>query len=107
MWPRPTLRVEATKLTTAFVGVETGYKFNLGAMSVKPMISANYAVNKGEHTISVNGNNFTYDSDNQQNYRAGVEVKYSLATFSLNGGITKGNQLGTQRVVNAGSSFSF
>ncbi len=60
-------------------------------------MSARYDANQGNGEINVNGYNFAYNVENQQQYNAGLKLKYRNVLFDINGGITKGKQLEKQK----------
>lgn len=70
-------------------------------------MSARYDANQGNGKINVNGYDFAYNVENQQQYNAGLKLKYHNVKLSLIGGLTKAKQAEKQKTAEVKLSFSF
>ena len=91
------IKVNPISVKTAFAQLDLSYTYNLGELSITPILSARYDANQGNGEINVNGYDFAYNVENQQQYNAGLKFKYRNVLFDINGGITKGKQLEKQK----------
>ena len=91
------IKVNPISVKTAFAQLDLSYTYNLGEFSITPILSARYDANQGNGEINVNGYDFAYNVENQQQYNAGLKFKYRNVLFDINGGITKGKQLEKQK----------
>ncbi len=70
-------------------------------------MSARYDANQGSGKINVNQYNFAYNVENQQQYNAGLKLKYLNVKLSLIGGLTKAKQAEKQKTAALKLSFIF
>ncbi|AVI99723.1 S6 family peptidase [Haemophilus influenzae] len=101
------IKVNPISVKTAFAQVDLSYTYHLGEFSVTPILSARYDANQGRGKINVNGYDFAYNVENQQQYNAGLKLKYHNVKLSLMGGLTKAKQAEKQKTAEVKLSFSF
>lgn len=101
------IKVNPISVKTAFAQVDLSYTYHLGEFSVTPILSARYDANQGNGKINVNGYDFAYNVENQQQYNAGLKLKYHNVKLSLIGGLTKAKQAEKQKTAEVKLSFSF
>ena len=101
------IRVNPISVKTTFAQLDLSYTYNLGEFSITPILSARYDVNQGNGKINVNGYDFAYNVENQQQYNAGLKFKYYNVKLSLIGGLTKAKQTEKQKTAEVKLSFSF
>ncbi|HEZ1803676.1 TPA: IgA-specific serine endopeptidase autotransporter [Neisseria meningitidis] len=90
------VKVSSMSVKTLTAGLDFAYRFKVGNLTVKPLLSAAYFANYGKGGVNVGGNSFAYKADNQQQYSAGAALLYRNVTLNVNGSITKGKQLEKQ-----------
>lgn len=86
------VKVSSMSVKTLTAGLDFAYRFKVGNLTVKPLLSAAYFANYGKGGVNVGGNSFAYKADNQQKYSAGAALLYRNVTLNVNGSITKGKQ---------------
>ncbi|HEZ0573302.1 TPA: IgA-specific serine endopeptidase autotransporter [Neisseria meningitidis] len=91
------VKVSSMSVKTLTAGLDFAYRFKVGNLTVKPLLSAAYFANYGKGGVNVGGNSFAYKADNQQKYSAGSALLYRNVTLNVNGSITKGKQLEKQK----------
>ncbi|HEZ0794714.1 TPA: IgA-specific serine endopeptidase autotransporter [Neisseria meningitidis] len=91
------VKVSSMSVKTLTAGLDFAYRFKVGNLTVKPLLSAAYFANYGKGGVNVGGNSFAYKADNQQQYSAGAALLYRNVTLNVNGSITKGKQLEKQK----------
>ena len=91
------VKVSSMAVKTLTAGLDFAYRFKVGNLTVKPLLSAAYFANYGKGDVNVGGNSFAYKADNQQQYSAGAALLYRNVTLNVNGSITKGKQLEKQK----------
>ncbi|MCL5718956.1 IgA-specific serine endopeptidase autotransporter [Neisseria meningitidis] len=91
------VKVSSMSVKTLTAGLDFAYRFKVGNLTVKPLLSAAYFANYGKDGVNVGGNSFAYKADNQQQYSAGAALLYRNVTLNVNGSITKGKQLEKQK----------
>ncbi|HEZ2151060.1 TPA: IgA-specific serine endopeptidase autotransporter [Neisseria meningitidis] len=91
------VKVSSMAVKTLTAGLDFAYRFKVGNLTVKPLLSAAYFANYGKGGVNVGGNSFAYKADNQQKYSAGAALLYRNVTLNVNGSITKGKQLEKQK----------
>lgn len=91
------VKVSSMSVKTLTAGLDFAYRFKVGNLTVKPLLSAAYFANYGKGGVNVGGNSFSYKADNQQQYSAGAALLYRNVTLNVNGSITKGKQLEKQK----------
>ncbi|EOC18458.1 igA-specific serine endopeptidase autotransporter [Neisseria meningitidis 2002020] len=91
------VKVSSMSVKTLTAGLDFAYRFKVGNLTVKPLLSAAYFANYGKGGVNVGGNSFVYKADNQQQYSAGAALLYRNVTLNVNGSITKGKQLEKQK----------
>ncbi|HHF3655593.1 TPA: S6 family peptidase [Haemophilus influenzae] len=101
------VKVNPISVKTAFAQVDLSYTYHLGEFSVTPILSARYDSNQGSGKINVNQYDFAYNVENQQQYNAGLKLKYHNVKLSLIGGLTKAKQAEKQKTAELKLSFSF
>lgn len=101
------IKVNPISVKTAFAQVDLSYTYHLGEFSVTPILSARYDTNQGSGKINVNQYDFAYNVENQQQYNAGLKLKYHNVKLSLIGGLTKAKQAEKQKTAELKLSFSF
>ncbi|MEX4602908.1 autotransporter domain-containing protein [Haemophilus influenzae] len=101
------IKVNPISVKTAFAQVDLSYTYHLGEFSITPILSARYDANQGSGKINVNGYDFAYNVENQQQYNAGLKLKYHNVKLSLMGGLTKAKQAEKQKTAEVKLSFSF
>ena len=101
------IKVNPISVKTAFAQVDLSYTYHLGEFSVTPILSARYDANQGSGKINVNQYDFAYNVENQQQYNAGLKLKYHNVKLSLIGGLTKAKQAEKQNTAEVKLSFSF
>lgn len=101
------IKVSPISVKTTFAQLDLSYTYNLGEFSITPILSARYDVNQGNGKINVNGYDFSYNVENQQQYNAGLKLKYHNVKLSLIGGLTKAKQAEKQKAAEVKLSFSF
>lgn len=101
------IKVNPISVKTAFAQVDLSYTYHLGEFSVTPILSARYDANQGSGKINVNRYDFAYNVENQQQYNAGLKLKYHNVKLSLIGGLTKAKQAEKQKTAEVKLSFSF
>lgn len=101
------IKVNPISVKTAFAQVDLSYTYHLGEFSVTPILSARYDANQGSGKINVNQYDFAYNMENQQQYNAGLKLKYHNVKLSLIGGLTKAKQAEKQKTAEVKLSFSF
>lgn len=101
------IKVNPISVKTAFAQVDLSYTYHLGEFSVTPILSARYDANQGSGKINVNQYDFAYNMENQQQYNAGLKLKYHNVKLSLIGGLTKAKQAEKQKTAELKLSFSF
>ncbi|HHE8900989.1 TPA: S6 family peptidase, partial [Haemophilus influenzae] len=101
------IKVNPISIKTAFAQVDLSYTYHLGEFSITPILSARYDANQGSGKINVNGYDFAYNVENQQQYNAGLKLKYHNVKLSLMGGLTKAKQTEKQKTAEVKLSFSF
>ena len=101
------IRVNPISVKTTFAQLDLSYTYNFGEFSITPILSARYDVNQGNGKINVNGYDFAYNVENQQQYNAGLKFKYHNVKLSLIGGLTKAKQAEKQKTAEVKLSFSF
>ncbi|HHF6545650.1 TPA: S6 family peptidase [Haemophilus influenzae] len=101
------IKVNPISVKTAFAQVDLSYTYHLGEFAITPILSARYDANQGNGKINVNGYDFSYNVENQQQYNAGLRLKYHNVKLSLMGGLTKGKQAEKQKTAEVKLSFSF
>lgn len=101
------IKVNPISIKTAFAQVDLSYTYHLGEFSVTPILSARYDANQGSGKINVNRYDFAYNVENQQQYNAGLKLKYHNVKLSLMGGLTKAKQAEKQKTAEVKLSFSF
>ena len=101
------IKVNPISVKTTFAQLDLSYTYNLGEFSITPILSARYDVNQGNGKINVNGYDFSYNVENQQQYNAGLKLKYHNVKLSLIGGLTKAKQAEKQKTAEVKLSFSF
>lgn len=101
------IKVNPISVKTAFAQVDLSYTYHLGEFAITPILSARYDANQGNGKINVNGYDFAYNVENQQQYNAGLKLKYHNVKLSLIGGLTKAKQAEKQKTAEVKLSFSF
>lgn len=101
------IKVNPISVKTAFAQVDLSYTYHLGEFAITPILSARYDANQGNGKINVNRYDFAYNVENQQQYNAGLKLKYHNVKLSLMGGLTKGKQAEKQKTAEVKLSFSF
>lgn len=101
------IKVNPISVKTAFAQVDLSYTYHLGEFSVTPILSARYDANQGSGKINVDRYDFAYNVENQQQYNAGLKLKYHNVKLSLIGGLTKAKQAEKQKTAELKLSFSF
>ena len=101
------IKVNPISVKTAFAQVDLSYTYHLGEFAITPILSARYDANQGNGKINVNGYDFSYNVENQQQYNAGLKLKYHNVKLSLIGGLTKAKQAEKQKTAELKLSFSF
>ncbi|HHF3838664.1 TPA: S6 family peptidase [Haemophilus influenzae] len=101
------IKVNPISVKTAFAQVDLSYTYHLGEFSVTPILSARYDANQGSGKINVTQYDFAYNVENQQQYNAGLKLKYHNVKLSLIGGLTKAKQAEKQKTAELKLSFSF
>ncbi|HHF3571978.1 S6 family peptidase [Haemophilus influenzae] len=101
------IKVNPISVKTAFAQVDLSYTYHLGEFSVTPILSARYDANQGSGKINVTRYDFAYNVENQQQYNAGLKLKYHNVKLSLIGGLTKAKQAEKQKTAEVKLSFSF
>ncbi|WP_048955065.1 S6 family peptidase [Haemophilus influenzae] len=101
------IKVNPISVKTAFAQVDLSYTYHLGELSVTPILSARYDANQGSGKINVNQYDFAYNVENQQQYNAGLKLKYHNVKLSLIGGLTKAKQAEKQKTAEVKLNFSF
>ena len=101
------IKVNPISVKTAFAQVDLSYTYHLGEFAITPILSARYDANQGNGKINVNGYDFSYNVENQQQYNAGLKLKYHNVKLSLMGGLTKAKQAEKQKTAELKLSFSF
>nr|AAK56925.1 Iga1 protease type 2 [Haemophilus influenzae biotype aegyptius] len=101
------IKVNPISVKTAFAQVDLSYTYNLGEFAITPILSARYDANQGNGKINVSGYAFAYNVENQQQYNAGLKLKYHNVKLSLMGGLTKAKQAEKQKTAEVKLSFSF
>lgn len=101
------IKVNPISVKTAFAQVDLSYTYHLGEFSITPILSARYDANQGSGKINVNRYDFAYNVENQQQYNAGLKLKYHNVKLSLIGGLTKAKQAEKQKTAEVKLSFSF
>ena len=101
------IKVNPISVKTTFAQLDLSYTYNLGEFSITPILSARYDVNQGNGKINVNEYDFSYNVENQQQYNAGLKLKYHNVKLSLIGGLTKAKQAEKQNAAEIKLSFSF
>ncbi|WP_118795016.1 S6 family peptidase [Haemophilus influenzae] len=101
------IKVNPISVKTAFAQVDLSYTYHLGEFSVTQILSARYDTNQGSGKINVNQYDFAYNVENQQQYNAGLKLKYHNVKLSLIGGLTKAKQAEKQKTAELKLSFSF
>ena len=101
------IKVNPISVKTTFAQLDLSYTYNLSEFSITPILSARYDVNQGNGKINVNGYDFSYNVENQQQYNAGLKLKYHNVKLSLIGGLTKAKQAEKQKAAEVKLSFSF
>ena len=101
------IKVNPISVKTAFAQVDLSYTYHLGEFSVTPILSARYDANQGSGKINVTRYDFAYNVENQQQYNAGLKLKYHNVKLSLIGGLTKAKQAEKQKTAELKLSFSF
>ncbi|HEZ4994344.1 TPA: IgA-specific serine endopeptidase autotransporter [Neisseria meningitidis] len=91
------VKVSSMSVKTLTAELDFAYRFKVGNLTVKPLLSAAYFANYGKGGVNVGGNSFAYKADNQQQYSAGAALLYRNVTLNVNGSITKGKQLEKQK----------
>ncbi|HFC3690605.1 TPA: S6 family peptidase [Neisseria gonorrhoeae] len=91
------VKVSSMAVQTLTAGLDFAYRFKVGNLTVKPLLSAAYFANYGKGGVNVGGKSFAYKADNQQQYSAGAALLYRNVTLNVNGSITKGKQLEKQK----------
>ncbi|WP_112089674.1 S6 family peptidase [Haemophilus influenzae] len=101
------IKVNPISVKTAFAQVDLSYTYHLGEFSITPILSARYDANQGNGKINVSVYDFAYNVENQQQYNAGLKLKYHNVKLSLIGGLTKAKQAEKQKTAELKLSFSF
>ncbi|HHF3794666.1 TPA: S6 family peptidase [Haemophilus influenzae] len=101
------IKVNPISVKTAFAQIDLSYTYHLGEFSVTPILSARYDANQGSGKINVDRYDFAYNVENQQQYNAGLKLKYHNVKLSLIGGLTKAKQAEKQKTAELKLSFSF
>ncbi|MBZ5690440.1 autotransporter domain-containing protein [Haemophilus influenzae] len=101
------IKVNPISVKTAFAQVDLSYTYHLGEFSITPILSARYDANQGNGKINVSVYDFAYNVENQQQYNAGLKLKYHNVKLSLMGGLTKAKQAEKQKTAEVKLSFSF
>lgn len=101
------IKVNPISVKTAFAQVDLSYTYHLGEFAITPILSARYDANQGSGKINVNRYDFAYNVENQQQYNAGLKLKYHNVKLSLIGGLTKAKQAEKQKTAEVKLSFSF
>lgn len=101
------IKVNPISVKTAFAQIDLSYTYHLGEFSVTPILSARYDANQGSGKINVDRYDFAYNVENQQQYNAGLKLKYHNVKLSLIGGLTKAKQAEKQKTAEVKLSFSF
>ncbi|HHF5912504.1 TPA: S6 family peptidase [Haemophilus influenzae] len=101
------IKVNPISVKTAFAQVDLSYTYHLGKFAITPILSARYDANQGNGKINVNRYDFAYNVENQQQYNAGLKLKYHNVKLSLIGGLTKAKQAEKQKTAEVKLSFSF
>ncbi|HHF6609512.1 TPA: S6 family peptidase [Haemophilus influenzae] len=101
------IKVNPISVKTAFAQVDLSYTYHLGEFSVTPILSARYDANQGSGKINVTRYDFAYNVENQQQYNAGLKLKYHNVKLNLIGGLTKAKQAEKQKTAELKLSFSF
>ncbi|EPI1031372.1 S6 family peptidase [Neisseria gonorrhoeae] len=91
------VKVSSMAVKTLTAGLDFAYRFKVGNLTVKTLLSAAYFANYGKGGVNVGGKSFAYKADNQQQYSAGAALLYRNVTLNVNGSITKGKQLEKQK----------
>ncbi|HFC3272500.1 TPA: S6 family peptidase [Neisseria gonorrhoeae] len=91
------VKVSSMAVKTLTAGLDFAYRFKVGNLTVKPLLSAAYFANYGKGGVNVGGKSFAYKADNQQQYSAGAALLYRNVTLNVSGSITKGKQLEKQK----------
>lgn len=91
------VKVSSMAVKTLTAGLDFAYRFKVGNLTVKPLLSAAYFANYGKGGVNVGGKSFAYKADNQQQYSAGAALLYRNVTLNVNDSITKGKQLEKQK----------
>lgn len=101
------IKVNPISVKTAFAQIDLSYTYHLGEFSITPILSARYDANQGNGKINVSVYDFAYNVENQQQYNAGLKLKYHNVKLSLIGGLTKAKQAEKQKTAEVKLSFSF
>ncbi|HHF0181176.1 TPA: S6 family peptidase [Haemophilus influenzae] len=101
------IKVNPISVKTAFAQVDLSYTYHLGEFSITPILSGRYDANQGNGKINVSVYDFAYNVENQQQYNAGLKLKYHNVKLSLIGGLTKAKQAEKQKTAELKLSFSF
>ncbi|HHF3666987.1 TPA: S6 family peptidase [Haemophilus influenzae] len=101
------IKVNPISVKTAFAQVDLSYTYHSGEFSITPILSARYDANQGSGKINVDRYDFAYNVENQQQYNAGLKLKYHNVKLSLIGGLTKAKQAEKQKTAEVKLSFSF
>ncbi|EMS1931622.1 autotransporter domain-containing protein, partial [Neisseria gonorrhoeae] len=70
------VKVSSMAVKTLTAGLDFAYRFKVGNLTVKPLLSAAYFANYGKGGVNVGGKSFAYKADNQQQYSAGAALLY-------------------------------
>ncbi|HHF0437590.1 TPA: S6 family peptidase [Haemophilus influenzae] len=101
------IKVNPISVKTAFAQIDLSYTYRLGEFAITPILSARYDANQGSGKINVDRYDFAYNVENQQQYNAGLKLKYHNVKLSLIGGLTKAKQAEKQKTAEVKLSFSF
>ncbi|HGL9015583.1 TPA: S6 family peptidase, partial [Neisseria gonorrhoeae] len=74
------VKVSSMAVKTLTAGLDFAYRFKVGNLTVKPLLSAAYFANYGKGGVNVGGKSFAYKADNQQQYSAGAALLYRNVT---------------------------
>ncbi|OUC20766.1 peptidase [Neisseria meningitidis] len=77
------VKVSSMSVKTLTAGLDFAYRFKVGNLTVKPLLSAAYFANYGKGGVNVGSNSFVYKADNQQQYSAGAALLYRNVTDGI------------------------
>lgn len=101
------IEVENARLRTAFAGLGAAYRWDFGAWSLKPALSAYVSRQSGKDRVRINQRAFDDNAETRQRYAAGLEFNYALVRVQLQSGVTQGQQMHRQYFWNTSVSWAF